>query len=72
MQTDVHGSASIDIPLPDNLTTWNIWVIGHTEDNAFGEAESSFVSTLPLRITPEIPNVLRAGDVTQLGVQVHR
>jgi uncharacterized protein YfaS (alpha-2-macroglobulin family) len=70
VQTDENGFAEVEIPLPDNLTTWNIWAVGTTLDNSFGEAETEIKTTLPLLISPIAPNFFRAGDTTQIGLLV--
>ena len=72
VQTDANGEALVDIPLPDNLTTWHIWTVGHTQGNAFGEAETTVKTALPLLISPIVPNFFRAGDLTEVGVLIRR
>jgi uncharacterized protein YfaS (alpha-2-macroglobulin family) len=72
VQTDENGQAVVDIPLPDNLTTWHIWAVGATNDNAFGEAETNVQTTLPLLISPITPNFFRAGDETHIGLLIRR
>ena len=72
VETDENGEATVDIPLPDNLTTWHVWAVGHTIDNAFGEAETEFKTSLPLLLSPIVPNFIRAGDRTDLGLLIRR
>lgn len=69
-QTDTNGFAEIEFRLPDNLTTWNIWAVGTTLDNAFGETETQIQTTLPILISPIAPNFFRAGDQTQIGLLI--
>lgn len=70
--TSTDGLATIEVPLPDNLTSWHVWTLGHTNDNAFGEAEATFSTSLPLRIIPELPNILRSGDNTSISAHIFR
>ncbi len=72
IQIDASGKKIVDITLPDNLTTWNVWAVGSTDENAFGEGESSFKTTLPLLISPITPNFFRYGDKTQAGLLIRR
>lgn len=72
VETDENGQAVVDIPLPDNLTTWHIWAVGATNENAFGEAEMNVQTTLPLLISPITPNFFRAGDETNIGLLIRR
>lgn len=72
VKTDENGRATVEIPLADNLTKWNIWAVGHTNNNAFGEAESEVQTTLPVLISPIMPNFFRAGDETQAGLLIRR
>jgi alpha-2-macroglobulin len=71
-QTDQNGEAILEFTLPDNLTLWHIWIAGHTEDNAFGEAESEFRTSLPLLISPITSNIFRFGDESEVGLLIRR
>ncbi len=72
IQTDENGHAEAQIPLPDNLTKWHIWAVGSTAKNAFGEAETEIQTSLPILISPIVPNFFRAGDKTNIGLLVRR
>ena len=70
IQTDANGEALLSFDLPDNVTTWNVWGLVHTQENAFGETETSFRATLPLLLSEIVPQVFRFGDETTVGVLV--
>ena len=72
IQTDENGHAVAKIPLPDNLTKWHIWAVGSTKGNAFGEAETELQTSLPILISPIVPNFFRAGDKTNVGLLIRR
>lgn len=72
VKTDENGQATAEFTLPDNLTTWHVWAVGATDDNAFGETETEIQTTLPLLLSPITPNFLRAGDETQVGLLIRR
>ncbi len=72
IMTDKNGVAKFDFELPDNLTTWNVYVIGHTEQNNFGSAETSVKTSLPLLISELVPNFFQMGDEVQIGLLIRR
>lgn len=69
--TDANGEAQITLPLPDNLTTWQVDVRGLTADTRVGEATQDLLVTKDLLIRPAIPRFLVVGDHTQLTAVVH-
>ena len=70
-ETDASGNATIDFPLPDNLTTWVVTVRGLTRDTRVGEAKTELVVTKDLIVRPVTPQFLVAGDRVQLGALVN-
>ncbi len=72
IKTDKNGEAIAKFKAPDNLTTWNIWAIGHTYNNAFGETESSTQVTLPMIISEIVPNGFVSGDKAKIGILIRR
>lgn len=71
VQTDETGRAELSFMLPDNLTTWNIEVVGHTETSLFGVEEIEIISQKPLMLRSSLPLFLRYEDEVQLGGIVH-
>lgn len=69
--TGSDGTARIDFPLPDSLTTWVVDVRGLTESYAVGQAEAEIVTQKDLMIRPVTPRFLVAGDVVELAAVVH-
>lgn len=70
VETDNNGKASVDIDLPDNLTTWNILVVSSDEKGNFGIANSSIYTTLPASVDFDIPDIVRINDRFAIEGQV--
>ncbi|MQA00085.1 MAG: hypothetical protein GEU80_12290 [Dehalococcoidia bacterium] len=68
VETDAEGRASIDVALPDNLTTWRAQARAVSGDTMVGEATSELLVTKPLLLRPALPRFLRVGDETVLRV----
>ncbi len=70
LEVDASGRAEVELTLPDNLTTWNVYAVAATRDDAFGTAQASFETQQPLMLQPVVPRVLREGDQFQASVSV--
>lgn len=69
--TDANGRAQVSIPLPDNLTTWNLTARGVTAQTLVGMAKSDIMSTKPLLVRPVAPRFFVVGDKTLLEAVVN-
>ena len=69
--TASDGTARIEFPLPDSLTTWVISVKGLTEDYLVGEAEAEIVTQKALMIQPLTPRFLVDGDQVELAAVIY-
>lgn len=69
--TDASGRAQIAIPLPDNLTTWNLAAKGVTIDTRVGDARVEIVSAKPLLVRPVTPRFFVVNDHARLETVVH-
>ena len=69
--TDGNGRATVDIPLPDTLTTWRLSSKAVTEDTLVGQNSVDIVSSLPLLIRPVTPRFMTVGDELQIGAIVN-
>jgi uncharacterized protein YfaS (alpha-2-macroglobulin family) len=72
IEIDESGEKIITFTAPDNLTKWNIWAIGHTAENAFGQGESQVQVTLPLLISEIVPQAFQMGDEISVGLLIRR
>ena len=68
--TDDNGNASVDVRVPDRLTTWHVLALGHTRGGAQAGATTSFLGTLPTYVDPIVPKRLVIGDEIRLPIQL--
>ncbi len=69
--TDAQGRAQVSIPLPDNLTTWNLTAKGITTANQVGNAHTEIISTKDLLLRPVTPRFFVVGDKARLEAVVN-
>ncbi|MEO6122295.1 MAG: alpha-2-macroglobulin family protein [Ilumatobacteraceae bacterium] len=68
--TGADGNATIDVPLPDNLTRYRVMVVAVAGAGQFGSTESNITARLPLMVRPSAPRFLNFGDAFELPVIV--
>lgn len=68
--TGADGAATVDVKMPDNLTTWHMDVRAVSGDTLVGEGQNELVSTQPLLLRPALPRFLRVGDSVTLRLLV--
>ena len=66
--TNDDGVATVEVKLPDNLTTWRAQARAVSGDILVGEGTSELLSTQPLLLRPALPRFLRVGDLVTLRV----
>ncbi len=71
VRTDASGHGSIDVKLPDNLTTWRLDGRGISAETYAGQATTDIVSTLPLLVRPSTPRFFVVGDQAELSAVVN-
>ena len=71
VKTGGDGRATVEIPLPDSVTTWRLSSKAVTNDTKVGQGDVDVIATLPLLIRPITPRFFTAGDVLQLGAVVN-
>ena len=70
LTTGADGTASFELPLPDNTTTWRAFARARTAATQVGEGESELRATQPLLVRPSLPRFLRVGDDVRLRTLV--
>jgi uncharacterized protein YfaS (alpha-2-macroglobulin family) len=70
VRTEANGTATIDVPLPDNLTRYRVMVVAVDGNDQFGLAESNITARLPLMVRPSAPRFLNFGDQFELPVVI--
>src|SRR3954447_23449095 len=68
--SDAAGKASVQVQLPDNLTTWVMRGVGLTGDTRVGEGAVEVVASKPLLIRPVTPRFFVVGDTAELSANV--
>lgn len=68
--TDAQGRARIIFKLADNITTWNLAVVGTTLDGQIGTAQTEIRAFQPFFVEHDPPKNLTVGDEISLPVVV--
>lgn len=67
--TGADGRATVDVTVPDQLTTWRVLGLAHDAAGHQAGTVHTFDGTLPLYVDPVVPGWLYAGDHLVLPVQ---
>lgn len=68
VETGDDGVATLDVRVPDALTTWRVLALAHAGREQAGTVHE-FQGTLPLYVDPVVPGWLYAGDRLMMPVQ---
>jgi hypothetical protein len=71
VRTDENGEATVQVQLPDSLTTWRLIGKAVTADTLVGEGQVDIISTKDLLVRPVTPRFFVVGDRAQLGAVVN-
>lgn len=69
--TDDSGRATVEIPLPDSLTTWRLSSKAVSDDSLVGQTSVDVIVSLPLLLRPVTPRFFTVGDVAFVGTIVN-
>jgi hypothetical protein len=67
---DDHGSAVVDVPLNDAITSFRIAAVASGGMGLFGTGETSIQSTRDLMVFSGLPPLVREGDLFRAGITV--
>jgi hypothetical protein len=70
VETGDDGVATLDVGVPDSLTTWRVLALAHDRSGQQAGSVHEFQGTLPLYVDPVVPGWLFAGDRLVMPVQV--
>lgn len=72
VETDDSGFASVQIDMPENLTTFRIMAVAvdPEHDDRFGNGESSVTVRKPIMLRPSLPRFANFGDAFEATVMV--
>ncbi len=68
--TNAEGRATIDVPLPDNLTRYRVMVVATADATEAGSGESNITARLPITVRPTPPRFANFGDRFEFPVVV--
>ncbi len=68
--TGGDGVGEARFTLPDNLTTWQVEVLGVTEDTRLGVGYREFTTKKELMVVPQKPRFIVPGDTFSLGAHI--
>ncbi len=71
VETDERGEAVVEVPLPDNLTTWRATVRAISLTTQVGSAIQKIRATKPLLVRLQLPRFLTQRDVVKALTVVH-
>ena len=71
IETDEQGYAEIEVPMPDNLTTWKVkvWAMGH--GTVVGQGETEVITSKDLLVRLQAPRFFVEKDEVTLSAVVH-
>lgn len=71
LKTDAEGRFTVNVKLPDTLTTYQVYAVALGQDGkCFGYAESEFTVNQPVMITPGTPLFMSVGDRLRLPLTI--
>lgn len=69
--TNDQGKATVKFTLPDNITTWQIWAFGASDNTNVGSATVQVLARKNVFVEPIMPKFLTAQDKVRIGAVVH-
>ena len=71
MATADDGSATLDVPLADSITTWRVSAVASTQDGVLGSTQTNLRVFQDFFIEPNLPLQLTQNDSTELSVSIY-
>jgi hypothetical protein len=68
--TDEEGKATLDVKLPESLTTYRIMAVAADRSSRFGSGDSEIRINKPVTMKPTFPRFLAVGDKAQFGAVI--
>jgi len=65
--TDATGHASVDVKLPESLTTYRIMAVAADRSSRFGSGETEIRINKPVTMKPAFPRFMAVGDSAYFG-----
>ncbi len=71
VKTGADGKATVELALPDNLTTWTMDARAITAATQVGQAKADVIATKELLVRPVLPRFFIEGDKAEIAAIVH-
>ena len=68
--TDARGHATVDVKLPESLTTYRIMAVAGDRSSRFGYGDSEIRINKPVTMKPTFPRFLAVGDKASFGAVI--
>ena len=68
LRTDAEGQAKVSFTLPDNMTTYRVYVVAQDKSSRFASPERPLLATKDFYIEPGLPGFFTKGDRFQFQV----
>jgi uncharacterized protein YfaS (alpha-2-macroglobulin family) len=68
--TDANGLASVDVKLPESLTTYRIMAVAGDKASRFGSGDSEIRINKPVTLKPAFPRFMAVGDRSFFGAAI--
>jgi uncharacterized protein YfaS (alpha-2-macroglobulin family) len=68
--TNARGEATVDVKLPESLTTYRIMAVAGDRESRFGSGDAEIRVNKPLTLKPTYPRFLAVGDRAHFGAVV--
>jgi uncharacterized protein YfaS (alpha-2-macroglobulin family) len=68
--TDANGHATVDVKLPESLTTYRIMAVAGDRASRFGSGDAEIRTNKPLTLKPTFPRFMAVGDRAFFGAVV--
>ncbi|OIO98973.1 MAG: hypothetical protein AUK03_00335 [Anaerolineae bacterium CG2_30_64_16] len=69
--TGADGKATVEVTLPDNLTTWTMDARAITADTLVGQTQADIIATKDLLVRPVLPRFFINGDQAEIAAVIH-
>jgi len=70
VETDENGTAQIEVPIADSITTWRISVLASDQDGNLGSAQVGMQAFQDFFVEPDLPRFLTVGDELEMPVSI--
>lgn len=70
LETDINGKANLSFTMPESLTKWRFMALAHRKDGHSASTEEYITVSKQLMVVPNLPRVVRHGDVLSFNTSI--